>query len=154
MEEEEEQEEESSEYETDCEDDDSGGPGVQLLKPVFVAKSKRVTLQEAADQAAKDEAKAKAAKAAAEARKQETRNLVAEQIRREDLEAASTLGAGQGGDEEGAGLPDDTDDLDDPVRAFFYHVYYCIYIFLKKLWFLCWGRRGQRGKIGMERAPN
>jgi hypothetical protein len=40
---------------------------------------------------------------------------VAEQVRREDTEAASTLGVGTGGDEEGGGLPDDDDNLDDPV---------------------------------------
>jgi hypothetical protein len=55
------------------------------------------------------------AAAAVEVRKRETRNLVAEQVRREDTEAASTLGVGTGGDEEGGGLPDDDDNLDDPV---------------------------------------
>jgi len=52
--------------------------------------------------------------AAAAARAQETRNMVAEQIRRDEDSAVSQ--ANQAGQDSDSGLPDDDDDLEDPVE--------------------------------------
>lgn len=74
-EEEEEEEDESSEYETDSEDEGYGG---QLMKPVFVPKQERETIDERVALEREEELQQEKAKQRLEERKVETRHLVTE----------------------------------------------------------------------------
>ena len=71
--EEEEEEEEESEYETDSDDSDD-----QIIKPVFVPKAKRATLQELAMKEAEEKIKEDKRLLEKEDRKRQTREMVAE----------------------------------------------------------------------------
>lgn len=92
-----------SEWETDTDDSDAGE---ELMKPVFVPKKARETLKHQEEMEAEEEKKRKLELERLAARKQETRKLVAEEVRREQ--------------EEGDGnqtmtdieMPDDTDGVD------------------------------------------
>jgi microfibrillar-associated protein 1 len=101
--------EEASEYETDT---DESEDEVQLSKPVFVPKSKRATIAELDMRKEHEEQREQMREAAAERRKIETRNLVADQVRREEAEGETTA---TGNDSED-GMPSDIDDLDDPLE--------------------------------------
>ena len=72
-EEEEEEEEEESEYETDSDESDD-----QVIKPVFVPKAKRATLQELAMKEAEEKIKLDKRLVEKEDRKRQTREMVAE----------------------------------------------------------------------------
>eukprot|EP00897_Mesotaenium_endlicherianum_P003419 jgi/Mesen1/3104/ME000184S02165 len=81
-EEEEEEDEEESEYETDSEDE---GGGITLIKPVFVPKSERETVAEKEKLEAEEEAMQEAVKRRLEERKVETKQIVVEKIREEEV---------------------------------------------------------------------
>ena len=89
-----EEEEESSEYEEYSESDDEMGP---RLKPVFVKKEDRVTIQEREAQEATQEQLEQLNKQRAEERKKESIKLVAEVVAKE-LERANVTEADQSGD--------------------------------------------------------
>jgi len=88
------EEEESSEYEEYSESDDEMGP---RLKPVFVKKEDRVTIQEKESQEATQEQLEHLNKQRAEERKKDSIRLVAEVIAKE-LERANVTEADQSGD--------------------------------------------------------
>lgn len=88
------EEEESSEYEEYSESDDEMGP---RLKPVFVKKEDRVTIQERESQEATQEQLEQLNKQRAEERKKESIRLVAEVVAKE-LERANVTEADQSGD--------------------------------------------------------
>lgn len=89
-----EEEEESSEYEEYSESDDEMGP---RLKPVFVKKEDRVTIQEKESQEATQEQLEQLNKQRAEERKKDSIRLVAEVVAKE-LERANVTEADQSGD--------------------------------------------------------
>ena len=89
-----EEEEESSEYEEYSESDDEMGP---RLKPVFVKKEDRVTIQERELQEATQEQLEQLNKQRAEERKKDSIRLVAEVVAKE-LERANVTEADQSGD--------------------------------------------------------
>ncbi|KAL7108575.1 hypothetical protein ACP275_06G120900 [Erythranthe tilingii] len=78
-EEEEEDEEEESEYETDSEEENTGG--IAMVKPVFVPKSERDTIAERERIEAEERALEEAVKRRVEERKKETREIVIEKIK-------------------------------------------------------------------------
>ena len=88
------EEEESSEYEEYSESDDEMGP---RLKPVFVKKEDRVTIQERESQEATQEQLEQLNKQRAEERKKESIKLVAEVVAKE-LERANVTERDQSGD--------------------------------------------------------
>ena len=88
------EEEESSEYEEYSESDDEMGP---RLKPVFVKKEDRVTIQERESQEATQEQLEQLNKQRAEERKKDSIRLVAEVVAKE-LERANVTEADQSGD--------------------------------------------------------
>ena len=88
------EEEESSEYEEYSESDDEMGP---RLKPVFVKKEDRVTIQERELQEATQEQLEQLNKQRAEERKKDSIRLVAEVVAKE-LERANVTDADQSGD--------------------------------------------------------
>ena len=91
---EEDEEEESSEYEEYSESEDEMGP---RLKPVFVKKEDRITIQERESQEATQEQLEQLNKQRAEERKKESIRLVAEVVAK-DLERAKVTEADQSGD--------------------------------------------------------
>lgn len=108
-EEEEEGEGDSSEYETDTDDDDYLTSSRPLLKPVFVSKKARQTVEErkrleADKQALEDELETRAKE-----RKKQSRMLVIEEVKREE-EMAETAQQEELGEEV---LPPDDDDEND-----------------------------------------
>ena len=108
-EEEEGEEESSSEYETGSEDEVA--EPTERLKPIFVPKGRRETVTAAEQQAADEAAKETKRQLQAEERKRETRDLVAETIRREEEQNEVHLD-GNGSE---ADMPDDADvDEDSP----------------------------------------
>ena len=108
-EEEEGEEESSSEYETGSEDEVA--EPTERLKPIFVPKGRRETVTAAEQQAAEEAAKETKRQLQAEERKRETRDLVAETIRREEEQNEVHLD-GNGSE---ADMPDDADvDEDSP----------------------------------------
>ncbi|KAJ7976438.1 microfibrillar-associated protein 1 [Quillaja saponaria] len=80
-EEEEESEEEESEYETDSEEEHTG---IAMVKPVFVPKSERETIAERERLIAEEEALEQAKKRRLEERKVETKQIVVEEIRKDE----------------------------------------------------------------------
>jgi hypothetical protein len=101
--------ESESEYETDT---DESSSSEEIMKPVFVPKSKRITILEM--NAIEEEVKRKSeiALQKREQRKLESRNLVAESIRK--MSEKNELENVEVG--ENAGMPDDTDDLEDETE--------------------------------------
>ena len=97
--------EEESEYETDSEEEEER----EILKPVFVPKSKRETIFEYERKLAEEEALQEKKLRALEERKQQSRVLVAESVRR--LDAKNETDATDADSD--AGMPDDTDNLDE-----------------------------------------
>ncbi|CAL8469211.1 g8752 [Coccomyxa elongata] len=83
-EEEEEDEEEESEYETDSEDE---GFGRAMLKPVFVPKAERDTIAEREAMEREEEEALERERQRLEARKLQTRDIVSDQISREEAAA-------------------------------------------------------------------
>lgn len=108
-EEDEEGEGDSSEYETDTDDeDDYLSSSRPLLKPVFVSKKARETIEERERIEAEKRALEEEKEMRAKERKKESRLLVVEEVKREEeLEANPTF---DGAEEE---LPNDDDDEDD-----------------------------------------
>ena len=96
-------EESSSEYETGSEDEVA--EPTERLKPIFVPKGRRETVTAAEQQAAEEAAKDAKKRLQAEERKRETRDLVAETIRREEEQNEVHLD-GNGSE---ADMPDDAD---------------------------------------------
>lgn len=92
----------SSEYETDTDDSE---PGEELMKPVFVPKKARENVKRQEELAAEEERREKREQEKVEARKRESRLLVAEVVRREQIGTEK----GESSDVE---IPDDTDGLD------------------------------------------
>ncbi|KAJ7971958.1 Microfibrillar-associated protein 1 [Quillaja saponaria] len=80
-EEEEESEEDESEYETDSEEEHTG---IAMVKPVFVPKSERETIAERERLIAEEEALEQAKKRRLEERKVETKQIVVEEIRKDE----------------------------------------------------------------------
>eukprot|EP00245_Coleochaete_scutata_P006442 TRINITY_DN20883_c0_g1_i1.p1 TRINITY_DN20883_c0_g1~~TRINITY_DN20883_c0_g1_i1.p1 ORF type:complete len:433 (+),score=140.62 TRINITY_DN20883_c0_g1_i1:138-1436(+) len=99
-EEDEESEEEESDYETDSEEEYGG---VAMVKPVFVPKVERETIAEREKLEAEENALIEAQKKRLEERKVETRQLVVEEIRRDEEVQKNKA-------EEGEGEDVDTDD--------------------------------------------
>lgn len=81
---------------------------------MFVAKAKRSTILELELKAKEEEKKNKAKAAALEARKLETRNMVADQIKRE-ADAAVSQANQAGNDSDPSHMPNDEDE-EDPVE--------------------------------------
>lgn len=94
-EEEEEEEEESSEYETDSEEDVAVKA---MVKPVFVPKQERDTIQERERLEAEERALEESMKKRLEERKTETKQIVVEEIKKEDEMAKNSAAEGDGGD--------------------------------------------------------
>lgn len=94
-EEEEEEEEESSEYETDSEEDVAVKA---MIKPVFVPKQERDTIQEREKLEAEEKALEESLKKRLEERKSETKQIVVEEIRKEEEIAKNAEAEGDGGD--------------------------------------------------------
>lgn len=94
-EEEEEEEEESSEYETDSEEDVAVKA---MIKPVFVPKQERDTIQEREKLEAEEKALEESLKKRLEERKSETRQIVVEEIKKEEEIAKNAEAEGDGGD--------------------------------------------------------
>lgn len=92
-EEEEEEEEEDSEYETD-EDEDFGG--IAMIKPVFVPKAERETIQEREKLEAEEIAFEEAMKKRLEERRVETKQIVIEEIKKDEEMAKNPEGDGDG----------------------------------------------------------
>ncbi|KAI4341184.1 hypothetical protein MLD38_025940 [Melastoma candidum] len=80
-EEEEEEEEEESEYETDSDED---APGIAMVKPVFVPKSERDTIAERERLEAEERALEELVKKRQAERKIETKQIVVEEIRKDE----------------------------------------------------------------------
>lgn len=90
-------------------DSDCGG---RMLKPVFVPRKDRVTIHEQEAKARAEEAKMEEQRRAQEQKKESTRVLVAESMRRIADEEAQVDDA-----DEDAGLPDDTDSVDPALEV-------------------------------------
>ena len=99
---------EESEWETESDESDDE---TTLLKPVFVPKSKRGTIAELEAKAAQEEERERAQAEKLEKRKAETRNMVAEQIRRDEEQVENHVD----GNDSDANMPSDTDDNEDPM---------------------------------------
>jgi len=101
---------ESSEYTTDSEEEEE--PQARpLFKPVFVRRDKRATIEEA-KKIEEEERKLEEEKRQRELeRKKESRQLVIEHIKQEELQKQAEAEA------EKEQLPDDSDDIDDPLKA-------------------------------------
>lgn len=101
--------ESSSEYETDSEDE------VEILKPVFVPKNKRITVVQQEEKQLQEQLAEQKKKDLHKKRVNHTRSLVAESIRRIDEQKQ------QEEDEVGSdtGLPDDTDNPDEDIEVCF-----------------------------------
>jgi len=98
-------EDEESNSEGDSSDDSDDG---RVLKPVFMRKEHRVTVKEQEMQVVREDLKEEERARLGEERKQKSRELVAESIRRHEEEENHVEDA-----DSDAGLPDDTDNLDD-----------------------------------------
>ena len=101
--------ESESEYETDT---DESSSSEEIMKPVFVPKSKRITILEMNAVEENEKKKSEIALQKREQRKLESRNLVAESIRK--MSEKNELENVEVG--ENAGMPDDTDDLEDETE--------------------------------------
>mmetsp|Transcript_15848 Transcript_15848/g.31028 ORF Transcript_15848/g.31028 Transcript_15848/m.31028 type:complete len:454 (-) Transcript_15848:190-1551(-) len=105
--EEDEEEEGDSEYETDTSDEEEDYPSRPLLKPTFVSKKDRETIAERERlEAEKEQEDLEAAKREKQ-RKKESRQLVVEDVKREEEAAEAAIVEGS---EE---LPDDNDDVNE-----------------------------------------
>jgi hypothetical protein len=111
-----------SEYESDSED--FSDEDDQVLKPVFVSKQNRVTIKEREEKQLKEESLNQKLRQENEIKKNETRVLVAESIRK--IEESKELNLSDADSE--AGIPDDTDNLEDELE-----VHLLIFIVLKYL---------------------
>lgn len=107
----EEEEEGSSEYETDTSDDEEEYTSRPLLKPVFVSKKDRETVAERDRKEQEEEEARKVLEKRAKERKLQSRQLVIDEVKREEELAAT----GRTGHElEGVEvLPDDNDDINE-----------------------------------------
>ena len=117
-EEEDEDEEDDSEYETDTDESEVGGGTLFALpKPVFIPKHKRELVQEREREEKEEAERVRQQELARERRKRDTRNLVAEEVRKEAEGATLEAGleSGYGSD---AGAPDDTDKPEDDALEF------------------------------------
>jgi len=92
--------------------DESSEEEAVIMKPVFIPRDKRQTLTLAEARRIEDEAQQEKNRIAEEARKQQTRTQLAESIKR--MDEAKDLDATDGDSD--AGLPDDTDNLDDDME--------------------------------------
>ncbi|GAB4819558.1 hypothetical protein N2152v2_006604 [Parachlorella kessleri] len=97
-EEEESEEEDDSEYTTDDSEDEALG-GRQLMKPVFVPKTDRETIQEREMLEKEEEQRAQQEKMRLEQRKDETREIVAQRVQEEEAMAANMQAGPKGLDE-------------------------------------------------------
>jgi microfibrillar-associated protein 1 len=102
--------ESNSEYETDT--DDTSSSEEDMMKPVFVPKSKRITIIEEVVRQEEERRKVEKEMQRRQEKKLETRQLVADSIRKMDDKAELDM-TDTGSD---AGVPDDTDDLDDDIE--------------------------------------
>ena len=93
--EEEDEEDEESEYETDSEEEFGG---MAMVKPVFVPKSERDTIAEREKLEAEEEAMKTSLKKKLEERKVETKQLVVEEIRKEEEIEKNREAEGDGGE--------------------------------------------------------
>ncbi|CAM6037547.1 unnamed protein product [Sphagnum compactum] len=93
--EDEDEEEEESEYETDSEEDYGG---VAMIKPVFVPKAERDTVAEREKLEAEEAAFQEAMKKKLQERKVETKQLVVEEIRKEEEIEKNREAEGDGGE--------------------------------------------------------
>jgi microfibrillar-associated protein 1 len=93
--EDEDEEEEESEYETDSEEDYGG---VAMIKPVFVPKAERDTIAEREKLEAEEAAFQEAMKKKLQERKVETKQLVVEEIRKEEEIEKNREAEGDGGE--------------------------------------------------------
>ena len=96
---------ESSEYETDTDDEDET-PSAKMLKPVFIASTDRETIKEREAEEAQEEAMRLAREERAKERKEESRALLVEAVRKDEM----------GGEEKAIDfeeMPDDNDEVDE-----------------------------------------
>ncbi|CAK9199395.1 unnamed protein product [Sphagnum troendelagicum] len=93
--EDEDEEEEESEYETDSEEDYGG---VAMIKPVFVPKAERDTIAEREKLEAEEAAFQEAMKKKLQERKVETKQLVVEEVRKEEEIEKNREAEGDGGE--------------------------------------------------------
>mmetsp|Transcript_7065 Transcript_7065/g.10608 ORF Transcript_7065/g.10608 Transcript_7065/m.10608 type:complete len:478 (+) Transcript_7065:144-1577(+) len=103
----------SSEWETDTDEESEDEEG-QILKPIFVPSHQRETIREAERQQAAEAGKKKKAAAAREEEKRRTRDMIAQIVRKE--ESAVDVHLDGNGSEDGLGVPDDRDDLDEALE--------------------------------------
>jgi microfibrillar-associated protein 1 len=96
QEEEEDEEEQESEYETDSEEEYGGG--IAMIKPVFVPKAERDTIAEREKLEAEEAAFQEAMKKKLQERKVETKQLVVEEIRKEEEIEKNREAEGDGGE--------------------------------------------------------
>jgi microfibrillar-associated protein 1 len=85
----------------------------KIMKPVFIPKSNRITIQQRDAKAAQEEQLEAQKKQEAEARKSQTRVLVAESIRK--MDELQELNADQVDSD--TGMPDDKDEVDDDIEV-------------------------------------
>lgn len=99
--------ESESEYETDSDDDDENEQ--QLLKPLFIPRSKRETIQDYEKKQQEIDIKVKQNELRQDERKEQTRTLLAESLKRVEMRDAND----DTDVDSDFGLPDDSDNLDD-----------------------------------------
>jgi len=118
-----EDEDDDSEYETDSDDESEeeggGGGGLFALpRPVFIPKHKRELVQQREQEEREEAEKESKAVLAKERRIRDTRNLVAEEVRKEAEGAAALEGGGVDGYGSDEGAPDDTDRPEEDALEF------------------------------------
>lgn len=102
--------ESDSEYETDA--DDTSSSEEEMMKPIFVPKSKRITIIEESLRQEEERRKVEKEMQRRQEKKLETRQLVADSIRK--MEDKAELDMTDTGSD--AGVPDDTDDPEDDIE--------------------------------------
>eukprot|EP00624_Nannochloropsis_granulata_P003079 evm.model.NODE_25690_length_16931_cov_16.617329.3 len=119
----EEGDDDDSEYETDSDDESEGEGGgggglFALPRPVFIPKHKRELVQQREQEEREEAEKERKALLAKEQRRRDTRNLVAEEVRKEAEGAAALEGGGGDGYGSDEGAPDDTDRPEEDALEF------------------------------------
>lgn len=111
------EDEEESEYETDTDESEEGGVGglISMPKPIFIPKHKRELVKEQEREEREEAEKERKKEIMLERRKRETRNLVAEEIRKDAEGSAENVDDGYGSE---AGAPDDVDRPEDDALEF------------------------------------
>eukprot|EP00600_Ochromonadales_sp_CCMP1393_P007980 CAMPEP_0174977404 /NCGR_PEP_ID=MMETSP0004_2-20121128/13585_1 /TAXON_ID=420556 /ORGANISM="Ochromonas sp., Strain CCMP1393" /LENGTH=274 /DNA_ID=CAMNT_0016228573 /DNA_START=17 /DNA_END=841 /DNA_ORIENTATION=- len=108
----EDEESESDSEDESCSSEEASGDEGRIMKPVFVRKEQRLTIQEQEKKQLEEEAAQQKKKFMEEERKVQTREKVAESIRK--MDEVDELYVNDADSD--AGLPDDTDNADDELE--------------------------------------